>query len=91
VLNSGETPDLIVMGGGAWDRLHVYATDEDRQSHATTLKDLAHEMLKSQKLGVPVVWTIPTTINSQALNTEGTCFRLIHFIHCTSVFTSMFM
>jgi hypothetical protein len=71
VINGGDIPDLIVMGGGAWDRLHVYATDEDRQSHAATLKDLAHEMLKSQELGVPVVWTIPTTINSQALNTEG--------------------
>lgn len=79
------------MGGGAWDRLHVYATDEDRQSHATTLKDLAHEMLRSQKLGVPVVWTIPTTINSQALNTEGRCFHLIHFMHCTYVLTSMFV
>lgn len=71
VTNSGDAPDLIVMGGGAWDRLHVFATDEDRQSHASTLKDLASEMLKSQKLAVPVVWIIPTTINSQALNTEG--------------------
>eukprot|EP00804_Cyclotella_cryptica_P021777 CCRYP_000772-RB/>CCRYP_000772-RB protein AED:0.08 eAED:0.08 QI:194/0.75/0.8/1/1/1/5/77/1048 len=69
-LNGGDIPDLIVMGGGAWDRLHVYATDEDRQSHAATLRDLAHEMLKSQELGMPVVWTVPTTINSQALNTE---------------------
>lgn len=65
------TPDLIVLGGGAWDRLHVYATDEDRQSHATTLKDLGYEMQKAQREGgAAVVWFIPTTINSQALNTE---------------------
>jgi len=64
-------PDLIFLGGGAWDRLHVYATDEDRQSHATTLKDLGNEMQKAQEeYGAAVVWFIPTTINSQALNTE---------------------
>lgn len=64
-------PDLIVLGGGAWDRLHVYASDEDRQSHASTLKDLGHEMRKAQEeYGAAVVWFIPTTINSQALNTE---------------------
>jgi len=66
-----QPPDLIVLGGGAWDRLHVYATDEDRQSHATTLKDLGEEMRKAQEeYGAAVVWFIPTTINSQALNTE---------------------
>ena len=64
-------PDLIVLGGGAWDRLHVYATDEDRQSHAATLKELGSEMRKAQEEhGSAVVWFIPTTINSQALNTE---------------------
>lgn len=65
------SPDLIVLGGGAWDRLHVYATDEDRQSHAKTLKDLGHEMVRAQEeYGAAVVWIIPTTINSKALNTE---------------------
>jgi hypothetical protein len=59
------------MGGGAWDRLHVYATDEDRKSHADTLKALAGVMDASRELGIPVVWVVPTTINSQALNTEG--------------------
>lgn len=64
-------PDLIVLGGGAWDRLHVYATDEDRQSHAATLKELGSEMRKAQEEHrSAVVWFIPTTINSQALNTE---------------------
>lgn len=59
------------MGGGAWDKLHVYSTDENRKSHADTLKALSAEMKKSQDLGISVVWIIPTTINSQALNTEG--------------------
>ncbi|KAL7496875.1 hypothetical protein ACHAWT_004974 [Skeletonema menzelii] len=71
--NFGEgnrAPDLIVLGGGAWDRLHVYATDEDRQSHAATLKDLSAEMLRAQQQNAAVVWFIPTTINSLALNTE---------------------
>jgi hypothetical protein len=63
-------PDLIVLGGGAWDLLHLYATDEDRQSHAVTLNGLGFEMRKAQELGTAVVWLIPTTINSQALNTE---------------------
>jgi hypothetical protein len=63
-------PDLIVLGGGAWDLLHLYATDEDRQSHAATLNGLAFEMRTAQELGIPVVWLIPTTINSRALNTE---------------------
>ena len=63
--------DLIVLGGGAWDRLHVYATDEDRQSHAASLKELSAEMRWSQQQHhAAVVWFIPTTINSPALNTE---------------------
>ncbi|KAL7542583.1 hypothetical protein ACHAXR_012101 [Thalassiosira sp. AJA248-18] len=64
-------PELIVLGGGAWDRLHVYSTDEDRQSHAATLKELGQEMQKAQEeYGAAVAWFIPTIINSQALNTE---------------------
>ena len=65
-----QPPDLIVLGGGAWDLLHGYATDEDRQSHTATLLDLGYEMRKSQEYGAAVVWFIPTTINSEALNTE---------------------
>lgn len=68
--DGSSQPDLIFLGGGAWDRLHVYATDEDRQSHAATLKELSAEMLRSQQQNAAVVWFIPTTINSPALNTE---------------------
>jgi hypothetical protein len=70
-MDGNASQDLIVLGGGAWDRLHVYATDEDRQSHAATLKELSAEMLRSQQQqNAAVVWFIPTTINSPALNTE---------------------
>ena len=68
-MKGNAAQDLIVLGGGAWDRLHVYATDEDRQSHATTLKELSAEMVRAQERS-SVVWFIPTTINSPALNTE---------------------
>ena len=63
-------PDLVVMGGGAWDRLHVFATDEDRESHRTNVKDLAKEIRMAKTNGIPIVWIVPTTINSKALLTE---------------------
>ena len=61
--------DLVVMGGGAWDRLHLYATDENKDSLQQTLADLKEEMSSLQKIGSPVVWVTPTTINTRALNT----------------------
>lgn len=64
-------PDLVVAGGGAWDRLHVFATDENRDSHRANVKELAKEMKRTRDEGrTPVVWTVPTTINSKALPTE---------------------
>lgn len=56
--------DLIVMGGGAWDRLHVWATDEDQASHKLQVKELSKEIEGS---GTPVVWTVPTVIHTAAL------------------------
>lgn len=63
-------PDMIVMGGGAWDRLHVFATDEDKESHRNTLKELANQMRIAKAENIPVVWIIPTTINTNALTTD---------------------
>ena len=63
-------PDLVVMGGGAWDRLHVFATDEDRESHRSTVRDLAKEIRLARSANIPVAWIVPTTINSAALQTE---------------------
>jgi len=63
-------PDMVIMGGGASDRLHVFATDEDRESHRDTLRELANQMRLARKENIPVVWVIPTTINSKALTTD---------------------
>jgi len=68
--NIQKPVDIIITGGGAWDRLHVWATDEDQASHKNTVKDLAAEIAGSVKKGVPVVWVVPTTINNPALNHE---------------------
>ena len=62
--------DLIVMGGGAWDRLHYFSTEEERDTHGETLTSLATEMSTSIEYGTPVVWVTPTTINTPALNSE---------------------
>ncbi len=61
--------DLVVVGGGAWDRLHLYATDEDKESLKQTLQELKNQIVTLQELGSPVVWMTPTTINTSALNT----------------------
>jgi N-acetylneuraminate 9-O-acetyltransferase len=63
-------PDLVVMGGGAWDRLHVFATDEDRESHRETVKELAKRIRLARTSDIAVVWIVPTTINTKALMTE---------------------
>lgn len=68
--NDVVRPDLVVMGGGAWDRLHVFATDEDRESHRNTVRDLAKEIRLARSAPIPVAWIVPTTINSAALLTE---------------------
>ena len=63
-------PDLVVMGGGAWDRLHIYNTEEERASHRSALQDLAIEIRRARSAGIPVAWVVPTTINSDALLTD---------------------
>ena len=63
-------PDLIVVGGGAWDRLHVYATDEDQESHKQAVKKLANELHEMRTESIPTIWMTPTTVNTQALNNE---------------------
>ena len=63
-------PDLIVVGGGAWDRLHQYATEEDQDSLKETLRELKTQIISMEEEGAPVTWLVPTTINDRALNTE---------------------
>jgi hypothetical protein len=65
-----EKPDLVVLGGGAWDRLHRYGTQSDREAFERNVTLLAKEMKTLNTLGVPIAWVIPTTINSWALSDE---------------------
>jgi hypothetical protein len=66
-----DAPDVIIAGGGAWDRLHVYATDEDQNSLKTTVKELVKEIRQAvDNKNIPVVWTIPTMIHTEALTHE---------------------
>jgi hypothetical protein len=62
-------PDTILLGGGAWDRLHVWATnDQDHKQLKSTLTSLASEMTKAkEESDIPTVWMNPTTINTRAL------------------------
>ncbi|KAL7540254.1 hypothetical protein ACHAXR_009980 [Thalassiosira sp. AJA248-18] len=60
-------PDLVITGGGAWDRLHLSVTDEDPQSQRETVTKLVKSLSKTD---VPVVWFTPPTINTRALNSD---------------------
>jgi hypothetical protein len=67
--NDPDIPDLIVIGGGAWDRLHTYHTETDR----ATLRDAVGALvqrLERLKATVPVSWVEPTTMNTWALMSE---------------------
>lgn len=66
--NAQKSADVIITGGGAWDRLHKWATTEDKASHEATVKDLALAIGGSVEKGNPVIWFVPTTINDPALN-----------------------
>jgi len=67
-----KRPDLIVIGGGSWDRLHVYEKDRDQAALKRTLNALAGEIKASRdEKGVPVVWMVPNVIHSDALVDEA--------------------
>jgi hypothetical protein len=67
---TAKKPDMLVLGGGAWDRLWIYSTDQEKESLRKTVSDLAAKIDTLKKLGVPVVWITPTTINTAALPSE---------------------
>jgi hypothetical protein len=71
-LEGGDSvgPDLIVVGGGAWDLLHLYNTDEERDSHRHVVQDLVKEIRRARSHNISVAWIVPTAINSNALLTE---------------------
>jgi len=65
-----QRPDLIVVGGGIWDLLHIWGTDEDKASHKVSVSRLAKGLTRLQEAGLPTIWFTPTTISTQALNKE---------------------
>lgn len=65
---SALVPDALIIGGGAWDRLHSWAIDDkDHKALKGKLQALAIEMGISKENGMPTVWVNPTTINTKAL------------------------
>eukprot|EP00934_Nitzschia_sp_Nitz4_P006737 Nitzschia sp. Nitz4//scaffold45_size130396//8549//11497//NITZ4_003428-RA/size130396-processed-gene-0.172-mRNA-1//1//CDS//3329552335//6727//frame0 len=71
VLQSSPTSaDIVILGGGAWDKLWRYNTDEEKANLATSYKKLATQMESLEKRDIPVVWMTPTTVNSAALLNE---------------------
>ena len=66
--NSQDSSDLIVLGSGASDLLHIWATDENKHSHQLAVKRLS-EMLNSLRAqSIPTVFVTPTSINAPALS-----------------------
>ena len=61
--------DLVVIGGGIWDRLHRYEDQAQITAHGETITALVGVMESLKQQGLPVVWITPTTINTPALNT----------------------
>ena len=60
---------LIVLSGGVWDRLHVWATDEDQESHKMAVMKLKKMMQQLQvSRNIKFVWVRPTTIHTAALS-----------------------
>ena len=65
-----DKPDLLVLGGGAWDRLHTYLSDSDQDALHYAVSSLAQK-LKRLNTEMPIAWVVPTTINSWALTSEA--------------------
>ena len=70
VIRHAQGPDLLVMGGGAWDRLHMYGTRDEQAKLSKSVTTLKEQMQDAVKSVVPIVWVSPTAMNSWALNTE---------------------
>ena len=67
ISSSDPAPDLIVLGGGAWDRLHVFDNDPSHAELIKAVRSLSQQMNNISLKGIPVVWTIPTIIHDEAL------------------------
>jgi hypothetical protein len=67
---NNDVIDTIVLGGGAWDRLHKYSSDQEKKDLEKAAGDLANQMRSARGQQYPIVWQIPTTINTAALQTD---------------------
>ena len=68
---SSVRPDVVIAGGGAWDRLHALTTDNDLTALKASLDDLAKKMISCRDTkNIPVAWIVPTVINTNALNDD---------------------
>ena len=61
-------PDLVVIGGGAWDRLHNYSTSEDKAAIQDIVASLAKQLDQLTE-DTSTAWVVPTTINTWGLMT----------------------
>lgn len=70
VLDDTQKPDLVIVGGGAWDRLNRYRNTTSMATFRETVQSLKKEMDAVRKKGVPLVWSVPTTMNTWALQSD---------------------
>jgi len=68
--SDNKRPDLVVFGGGAWDRLWEYDSGDKKKQVMANYQTLAVLMKDMENMELPVVWVTPTTINTAALLTE---------------------
>jgi N-acetylneuraminate 9-O-acetyltransferase len=69
ILRDENPPDLVVIGGGAWDRLHKYNTEQEQEIMHEAISTLAKK-LDRLRTTIPVTWVVPTMINSWALTSD---------------------
>ncbi len=62
--------DLVIAGSGALDRLHLWATDADRDSYELSVRQLLKDLQFLKDRSANVAWITPTAVNTPALTSE---------------------
>ncbi|EED93511.1 predicted protein [Thalassiosira pseudonana CCMP1335] len=63
-------PDIILAGGGLFDKLHLSSSEEDLQFQREVVINLAAELRSLREAGIAVIWFSPPTVNTRALNSD---------------------